>query len=111
MTITLRMELDRFIWSFNSLGQFSVKSYYVDLLNQHTIFLRKYIWKLKIPLKIEIFMWSLHQKVILIKDNLGKHNWNGCPKCAFCDSNESYQSFVLRVPSCSFGVESCLFYF
>jgi hypothetical protein len=89
MTVTLTTEPDKFIWSLNSLGQFSVKSYCADLLNEHTIFLRKYILKLKVPLKIKIFMWFLHQKVILTKDNLEKPNWNGCPKCAFTDSNES----------------------
>jgi hypothetical protein len=111
MTVTLTTEPDKFIWSLNSSGQFSVKSYCADLLNEHTIFLRKYILKLKVPLKIKIFMWFLHQKVILTKDNLEKRNWNECPKCAFSDSNEFINHFFLRVPSCPFGLESCLFYF
>jgi hypothetical protein len=42
--------------------------------------LRKYIWKMKVLLKIKIFMWFLHQKVILTKDNLAKRNWTGCKK-------------------------------
>jgi hypothetical protein len=34
-----------------------VKSMYLDLLDGHTVFLKKYIWKMKVPLKIRIFMW------------------------------------------------------
>jgi hypothetical protein len=56
---------DSFKWKLNISGVFSVKSMYMDLLNGHTVFLKKYIWKMKVPLKIKIFMWVLHEKVIL----------------------------------------------
>jgi hypothetical protein len=42
------------------------------MLNDNTVFLRKYIWKMKVPLKIKIFMWFVYQKEILTKDNLKK---------------------------------------
>ena len=47
-------------------------SMYDDLMNGHTRFLRKYLWKLKIPLKIKIFMWLLNknsrsQKIIFLR--------------------------------------------
>ena len=58
-------------------------------MNGHTPFLRKYLWKLKVPLKIKIFMWFLYRKVILTKDNLVKKRWTGCTKCVFCDLPES----------------------
>jgi hypothetical protein len=32
------------------------------------------IWHMKIPLKIEIFMWYLKRGVILTKDNLARRN-------------------------------------
>ena len=62
---------------------------YADFMNGHMAFLRKYIWKLKIPLTIKIFMWFLYKKVILMMDDLVKRNWKGCKKYAFCDSEES----------------------
>jgi hypothetical protein len=71
---------------------------YVDIMNGHTVFLKKYIWKMKVPLKIKIFMWFLHQKVILTKDNLAKRNWTGCKKCAFCDSEESINHLFFACP-------------
>jgi hypothetical protein len=74
MAVTLTNGQDKFLWSLTPSGEFSVKSYYADLLNGHTIFLQKFIWKLKVPLKIKIFMWFLHQKVILTNDNLAKRN-------------------------------------
>jgi hypothetical protein len=61
---------DKFVWKLTEFGVFTVKSYYMDLMNGHTRFLCKYLWKLKIPLKIKIFMWFLHNKVFLTKNNL-----------------------------------------
>jgi hypothetical protein len=34
-------------------------------MKDHTRFLRKYIWKTTVPLKIKISMWFLHRKVLL----------------------------------------------
>jgi hypothetical protein len=36
--------------------------------------MNKYLWKLKLPLKIKIFVWFLFKGVTLIKDNLLKRN-------------------------------------
>jgi hypothetical protein len=47
---------------------------YLDLTNGHTSYLRKYLWKLKISLKIENFMWFLNNKVLLTKNNVAKQN-------------------------------------
>jgi hypothetical protein len=68
----------------NTNGNFTVKSLYLDFINGHAAYLNKYIWRIKVPLKIMIFMWFLHKKVILTKDNLVKRRWNGCTKCVLC---------------------------
>jgi hypothetical protein len=98
MGVTLTEEPDAFVWKLTTSGIFSVKSLYAHLMNGHTVFLRKYIWKIKVPLKIKIFMWFLYRKVILTKDNLAKRNWNGCKKCAFCDSDESINHLFFYCP-------------
>jgi hypothetical protein len=49
---------------------------YLDLLDDDTKYLKKYIWKMKVLLQIKVFMWFLHRKAILTKDNLIKRNWN-----------------------------------
>lgn len=38
---------------------------------------RSIVWKLKVPLKIKIFLWYLQKGVILTKDNLLKRRWKG----------------------------------
>ena len=52
-------ERDTISWKLHNNGQFSVRSMYQKLINQQVPFRHKYIWKLKIPLKIKIFFWYL----------------------------------------------------
>jgi hypothetical protein len=96
MDIHLIDEKDTFIWKLTESGQFAVRSLYAELLNGNTKFLRKYLWKIKVPLKIRIFMWFLNRKEILTKDNLAKRNWTGCKKCAFCDEEETIEHLFLK---------------
>ena len=98
MSISLSNEVDKFKWNLTTTGQFTVKSMYADYLHGHTPFLRKYLWKLKVPLKIKVFMWFLHRKVILTKDNLIKRNWVGCKKCAFCTEDETVEHLFIHCP-------------
>jgi hypothetical protein len=63
-----------FRWSLKSDGQFSVM--YSAPLDTHIVPHNIYLWKLKIPLKIKVFLWLLYKKVILTKDNLVKRNWH-----------------------------------
>lgn len=74
---------------------FTIKTMYVDLINDGHVFHRKFIWKLKVPFKIKIFMWYLDREVVLTKDNLRKHRQQGCTKCCFSDNYESIQHLFL----------------
>jgi hypothetical protein len=98
MYVQLSDDKDVFVWNLTNSGAFTVKSMYLDLLDNDTKYLKKYIWKIKVPLKIKIFMWFLHHKVILTKDNLAKRKWQGCKKCAFCDKDESIQHLFFECP-------------
>jgi len=33
------------------------------------------IWKLKLPLKIKVFLWYLYEEVVLTNDNLARRQW------------------------------------
>lgn len=70
----------------------------IDYMNDHPPFEHKYLWKMKIPLKIKIFMWLLNRRVILTKDNLMKRNWHGCTKCAFCNHDETIEHLFISCP-------------
>jgi hypothetical protein len=58
ININLTDEPDKFVWKLTDSGLFTVKSMYLDYMNGHTRFLRKYLWKLKIPLKINFYVVS-----------------------------------------------------
>jgi hypothetical protein len=98
MSVNLVDEQDKFVWKLTTSGSFTVKSMYEDLMNDQTPYPRKYLWKLKIPLKIKIFMWFLSNKVLLTKDNLAKRNWKGCTKCVFCGEQETVHHLFLSCP-------------
>jgi hypothetical protein len=89
---------DTFKWNLTS-GIFTVKSMYIDLLNDDTVYLKRNIWKMKVPLKIRIFMWFLHKKVILTKDNLAKRNWQGMYGVVFVIKKRQYNTFLCPVIS------------
>ena len=61
MDVHLTDNKDSFGWGLTNSGIFTVKSMYLDFMNGHTKYLFKYIWKMKVPLKIRIFMWFLHR--------------------------------------------------
>ncbi|WVZ69705.1 hypothetical protein U9M48_018450 [Paspalum notatum var. saurae] len=104
---------DKAIWSLTKHGYFTVKSLYNFLVNQSALPLNKNLWKLKLPLKIKIFVWFLMKGVILTKDNLKKRNWNGDDGCCFCNK-ETIQRlffdchvarFVWRIFQVAFGLK------
>jgi hypothetical protein len=98
MMVNLNDEPDCFMWKLTTSGLFTVKSMYEDLMNDHTPYLRKYLWKMKIPLKIKKIMWFLSNKVLLTKDNLAKRQWTGCTKCVFCGEQETVEHLFLTCP-------------
>uniref|UniRef100_A0A453RWJ1 Reverse transcriptase zinc-binding domain-containing protein n=1 Tax=Aegilops tauschii subsp. strangulata TaxID=200361 RepID=A0A453RWJ1_AEGTS len=67
------------------IGVFTVKSMFLDLIDSGPIPRSIHIWKIKVPLRIKIFMWFLHKQVILTKDNLLKRSWVGSSCCCFYD--------------------------
>ena len=93
--IQLNDSSDSFRWNFHQNGLFSVRSMYLALINNGYIEINKCIWKLKLPLKIKIFMWYLLKGVVLTKDNLARRNWNGSLRCSFCLKNESIQHLFM----------------
>jgi hypothetical protein len=96
MDIQLTTQPDVFKWGLAKSGLFLVKSMYLDYMDDHTKYHHKYLWKIRVPIKIEVFMWFLHNKVLVTKDNLIKRKWQGSDKCCFCDHKETMQHLFLR---------------
>ena len=104
---------DCFRWNYHQNGQFTVRTMYLALINNNYIERNKIIWKLRMPLKMKIFMWYLLKGVVLTKDNLARRNWNGSLRCCFCMKNETiqhlfvechYAKFLWRAIQFSFGL-------
>ena len=98
MGVSLSDDQDSFRWNLTLSGSFSVKSMYLDEMNRQCPCPRKYLWKLKVPLKIKIFMWFLSRKVLLTKDNLIRRNWTGCKRCVFCHDDETVEHLFISCP-------------
>jgi len=89
--VQLNNNVDAFCWNLTQTVTFTVSSMYIALISNGNVQFDKHLWKLKMPLKIKIFMWFLKRGVILTKDNLIRRNWNGNKLCFFCSSDETIQ--------------------
>jgi len=72
---------------------FSSKITFLGLIHHNIPNTNKKLWKLKIPLKIKIFLCYLKRGVILTKDNLARRNWQESQQCYFCHEDETIQHF------------------
>jgi hypothetical protein len=67
MNTQLTDQIDTFEWSLHPNGWFTVRSMYRALIMPHIATIRHLIWKLRIPLKIKVFMWYLIKNIVLTK--------------------------------------------
>ena len=67
--IVLTEEEDRLVWKLTDSGIFSVKSFYLAL-QIHRLVPYRFLWKIKIPLKVKTFIWLMLKKSILTRDVL-----------------------------------------
>ena len=74
MNTVLTDSNDTFVWGLTRNSNFTVKSMYNDLMQTNRILDNCIGWKMRIPLKIKIFMWYFRRGVLLTKDNLAKRN-------------------------------------
>jgi hypothetical protein len=84
MHVRLNDQKDVFTWNLHQYGLYTVCSLYLTLINNGTARINKELWRVKVPLKIKIFVWYMKKEVVLTKDNLAKQNWGGSKQCRFC---------------------------
>jgi hypothetical protein len=95
INVQLTTQRDMFFWSLQKHGRFTVRSIYKAFIVPHIVQQNHPIWKLKLPLKIKIFMWYLIKNIALTKDNLATKHWKGSLKRFGCSLNESVQHLFL----------------
>lgn len=95
--------------------KFSVKCLYRELIVVECYFPQKFLRKVKVPVKIKVFLWLVNTKSILTMDSLLKSGWKWSKICVFCGKDEtvnhlmftcSAASLVLRLLKCTFGLRS-----
>jgi hypothetical protein len=80
--IQLTEEIDRVKQKNGLSGKFIVKDLYLQLRAEGS-FPHKFHWKMKIPMKVRIFMWEVLKNSILTKNKLLKMRWSGNDQCHF----------------------------
>lgn len=95
--VHLSEDPDRLNWNFDGKRKFSAKSFYEHLKMQQVIFPHKKLWKIKVPLKIKIFLWLVLKNIILTKDNLLRRGWKGTDKCMLCGAKESVEHLFISL--------------
>jgi hypothetical protein len=88
-TVILSEEKDIFWWDLHGKGSFTLSSMYNAFIQTGSLPRKCVLWKLKVPLKIKVFLWYLKTGVILTKDNLAKRCWQGSTKYCFCNATET----------------------
>ena len=100
--ISMQQSNDSFVWSLHKTGSFTVNSTYSYLIS-NGLKVSQVVWRLKIPLKIKIFIWFFKRGVILTKDNLAKRNWNADRSCCFCSKPETIQHLFFECSHAMFS--------
>lgn len=100
--VNLTEQNDSFVWEVHKKGFFSVSSMYKAIIYRDIVPRKEAFWKLRVPLKIKIFLWYLRKGVILTKDNLAKRGWVGNTTCCFCNSSETIQHLFFDCPLARF---------
>ena len=75
VNVQLTDQRDTFFWSLTQKGHFTVRSMYRTLIGRLLAPRKNLIWKLRLPLKIKIFIWYLQKGVVLTKDNLARQQY------------------------------------
>jgi hypothetical protein len=89
ININLTNDKDIFVWNLHKSGVFKVHSLYTFIIQQGVIPQKCPLWKIKVPLKIMIFLWYLFKGVTLTKDNPAKIILKGNLACCSCSSLET----------------------
>lgn len=87
LNTALDQNLDTTVWRWNDNGGFQVRRAYHFLTFDGTNVCRTLLWKTKIPLRVNIFIWLAARNRVLTDDTLVKKGWHGPSICALCSTN------------------------
>jgi hypothetical protein len=94
-TISYSEENDQIIWQYETNGIYSSSSMYaiVNFRGIQPIYLPS-MWKLKIPPRIQVFLWLFSQKKIMTRDNLRTRGMVKPLECEMCKELETVKHLM-----------------
>jgi hypothetical protein len=76
---------DEVLWALESSGKFTTKSMYRFMKNSREVDIRMTdFWKMKLPLKIKIFLWMLWHDRVQTGEQLKVRKGKGSERCKYC---------------------------
>lgn len=101
--VSLCDDRDEMCWAFEKSGIYSTRSLYKALtFGGVEIGFLKDIWKARIPLKIQIFLWMVYHDRIQAAVQLKKRNWAGPEECKLCGELETVDHILFQCPMALF---------
>ncbi|KAL6205192.1 hypothetical protein ACLB2K_022454 [Fragaria x ananassa] len=114
LPISSREHQDRWIWSENKLGKFSVKTSY-HLARKHVLdhehvpnpssLLWNKLWKVKVPSKVKVCAWKVASNILPTRSRFSEQGVDIDTQCPFCE--EEVESPIHALRDCSHATK-CL---
>lgn len=114
-SVRLSDRKDGLFWKLEARGRFSVGSLYRLLKRSQIQFPYSFLWNIKVPLKIKVFLWLVHRRSILTREVLSERGIGEEVGCLFCSRREtadhlffscSLAKYVWRIILVSFDLPS-----
>jgi hypothetical protein len=89
---------------FEKSGQFSITSLYRELVFLGVV--NKWmmsLWRVRLPLKIKVFLWQICNEKIQSAEQLKKKNWSGPLECKLCGEIESTNHIFINCALAKFS--------
>ena len=88
--VSLSEEEDHIVWNYTSSGRYEVQSLYavISFRGVAPIYVSS-VWKLRIPPRVQFFLWLVSNNRVLTRDNLAKRREVSDPTCLLCNEMES----------------------
>jgi hypothetical protein len=97
--VTLNNNKDEVPWGLSPSRTFTTSSLYKFLLTRGMeCKLAKHIWKCRISLKIQTFMWQAFQDRVQTAQQLKNRHWKGSVSCSLCGAPEDIDHLLFRCP-------------
>jgi len=91
---------DVVIWALEPSGNFSAKSLYRFMKTSREVDIRMTnLWKMKLPLKIKIFLWMLWHDRVQIGEQLKIRKGKGSERCKYCGKLETRSHLFFNLTS------------